>query len=235
MPAHLAVRRTPDAGEGLFATAPIEEGHIVGFYTGEAFPEAAFDARHDAAARELYAMVVELASQMRVVLSPVSSSTGSLEAELRQHPLAAANEPRAGDRANTLMVHLEVDPAALTGAVRRSVRAALRDQGRVSQPSRVHLCVLVACRDVAADEELTWHYGDAYAALRRQRGYDVGEPGWIDERRTADPYALLRRWKAPVPADAIVPSVSTKETLERDPVGDGDEAACGSCRRTSWR
>ena len=122
MPAHLAVRRTPDAGEGLFATAPIEEGHIVGFYTGEAFPEAAFDARHDAAARELYAMVVELASQMRVVLSPVSSSTGSLEAELRQHPLAAANEPRAGDRANTLMVHLEVDPAALTGAVRRSVR-----------------------------------------------------------------------------------------------------------------
>ena len=113
-----------------------------------------------------------------------------------RHPMAAANEPRAGERANLAMRQLNIvvsqcDPNAVR------LIGGLCDARRV-----VRCCALVACRPITEGEELTWHYGRGYAPLRLLRGYRAGGAGRLSVH-DSDLYQILNRWGRPLPVDAV--------------------------------
>ena len=206
----LVVRQTPHAGRGLFTTLAIGSGDVVGFYTGEAHLACDFDRFPDAEARNAYAVTL---SPVPHVLSDLVASSHAVVCPCRgvserhapstivdtdRHPMSAANEPPKGERANLAMRQLNIVVSQCDPNVVRLI-------GRQDDARRVvRCCALIACRPIAEEEELTWHYGRGYASLRVLQGYRAGLAGRLPALcSSSDPYEIILRWGRPLPTDAV--------------------------------
>jgi hypothetical protein len=206
----LVVRQTPHSGRGLFTTLAIGSGDVVGFYTGEAHLACDFDRFPDAEARNAYAVTLspvphvlsDLVASSHAVVCPCRGVSERNEpstiVDTDRHPMSAANEPPKGERANLAMRQLNIVVSQCDPNVVRLI-------GRQDDARRVvRCCALIACRPIAEEEELTWHYGRGYASLRVLQGYRAGLAGRLPALcSSSDPYEIILRWGRPLPTDAV--------------------------------
>ena len=85
----------------------------------------------------------------------------------RNRPLANMNEPSVGRYANCCFLPQDFKHDEVEGVENISGHNAARF-------FRGLACF--TCEYVAKNEQLTWHYGNAYAPNRKEQGYEVGKP-----------------------------------------------------------
>ena len=139
-------RRNREVTEwALVATRDLPRGTFLGFFAGEVSTEAR---------ESLYAATVG-----HVHIYPFADEARITPAERARRPLASMNEPAEGDTANCFMVVQDLLPDEVLGPAGARLYRGL---------------ACFTCRDVARDEELTWHYGASYEPHRRRQGYVAG-------------------------------------------------------------
>ena len=139
----------------LIAKRPLPIGSFVGFYTGDYMASNA---------ESLYA--VDLGPGQPTIF-PFSDEQKIRSTERDRHPLASANEPPDGQHAN---MHMEPQDFA-TEEVEGATSHYNHD---IAKFFRGLACF--TCTDVAAGEQLTWHYGPSYEPHRVRQGYTAGLP-----------------------------------------------------------
>tara|TARA_B100000683_G_scaffold146850_2_gene142334 strand:+ start:889 stop:1560 length:672 start_codon:yes stop_codon:yes gene_type:complete len=122
---------------GLFTSRKIPAGGFIGFYCGK-FEEA----KEGSKSKSHY--------NMRTDSFRVKVVKGSLSPQA--YPLAFANEPGEGSRANTFS-RVYYDGNKVSPRLRSGVS--------------VEALVLHACQDIGAGKEILFHYGKTYDAIRR--------------------------------------------------------------------
>ena len=136
--AGLEIRRggVDSKGVGLFTTRSFAAGDAIGFYAG--IPRSGLSKQEERFAIDI--------GGFDVAVVPPLDSTGCVDFSI--YPMAAANEPSVGSRANMVLVG-----------------------DRVYEVYGISYVVLAfyASAEVEAGMELTWHYGPLYG-----RGYQVG-------------------------------------------------------------
>ena len=132
---------------GLFAVNDIPAGSLVSVYTWDAIvSEADLKGRENEKEARRYAVESPDPAKTLVIHTPIDKV---------KHPAAIANEPKEGTQANMQMqaADVELGPTMVT----------------------YQILALYTCKFVAAGEELTWHYGNAYQPVRDAEGYTAGE------------------------------------------------------------
>lgn len=156
-------------GLGLFASEIIKKSAFLGYYDGEYWRLGDLVKQRDWARRERYTITMPDASSgqqqtssrlpsIQLVLSPSLAPDGRPDAA--RHPLSVVNEPRKGTQANAVMFSHKVWPSQVEGV----------EAMDMPEDHTLFVSYLIACRKIAAGEEITWHYGDRY----KKRQYDVG-------------------------------------------------------------
>ena len=172
---------------GLFTSAPLRAGAFLCLYNGRWYDVARYESLPEHARLNEYA--VQLKDERGSVIVAPPFEDGEKPSPFR-YPASMANEPPPGRAANAVLLHfhflldeIDVDP--------RAVADDLADEEFVAVG-------LVACRPLAAHEEIFWNYGKHY-----DRRYKPGK-GCRAPRDVEDPTDVLER----IPADAC--SVSAR-------------------------
>lgn len=165
-PSKVRIESGPSAGStlqepGLFTSMAIPAGAFVCIYTGTFFLTEEFDGLPRTQRDQLSRYATEVEQHGVTIAPPVAATTGKVDFTL--HPAAAANEPSASGEANAFTQASVVDVVASDGELHAYLAA----------------CIFT-CRAVAAGGEILWNYGEGYADLRKDAGYDAG-PGCPDE------------------------------------------------------
>lgn len=137
----------------LVATHDIAVGTFIGFYTGD------FD---DTYRDSLYAAKID-----SMHIYPFKDESNISIDERKNRPLANMNEPSVGTYANCCFVPQDFKHDEIEGVQNIPGHKAARF-------FRGLACF--TCENVKKNEELTWHYGNAYAPNRKEQGYEVGKP-----------------------------------------------------------
>lgn len=147
---------------GLFTANPIPEGGFICFYGGTFYQSTEWDKLDNEKRKslEVYAVGVNETSNIdtvNVVLVPKRQADNSVN--FVENPGAAANEPKGGDNANAFL------------------QANLWNVAVGDMAFESYLAIaLYACRDIKADEEILWNYGQAYEHVRKGVPYTAGFP-----------------------------------------------------------
>lgn len=169
---------------GLYSHRDINRGEFIGMYNGvwiHSSQSFEFGNRY----------AIELSQGMSV-------APPGQQPDPQHFPIAMANEPRPGTRANAFLHEWTFD------------RADVADI-----PDNIHESIffgvgLVACDDIPANTEIRWHYGMHYQPFR---DYNVGEHCRVTGVATPNPVHTLRH---PLPYDAVCPFVDTPSNSEDD-------------------
>ena len=153
---HLYRKIIENVGFGLFTSHPIAKSTVIGWFAGPVLEFA--DLKKDASDWH-----IKYAVHLNNKLVVVPQST-HLPINPNLDPMFLVNEPMPNTTANADVVKHPIPSQFLQG------EAAKRDV-----PSFV--CALVACSDIRAFSEITWHYGKQY-----DRNYDVGSSCHVQEK-----------------------------------------------------
>ena len=198
----MCIRRTHQSGNGLYTLSPIDAGQLVGFYTGEQYFESDFESLMDAEQRQKYAVGLQslkreyrhqndAMAKRKVIISPTLDANGNVDPHL--YPIACANEPLEHHTANCAPLMLVIRRASL-----KKYPCAELDIGK----RKVIRCIaLIASRNIGAEEEITWSYGDDYCPIRQQEKYVAGSDCTLDERLT-NVNQILESWNRAIPIQA---------------------------------
>ena len=133
---------------GLFTARALAPGRLLGFFTGHMIHNDAYESFSP----EIQETLGEYAASMETAdytVSPIDPSNVSVGVDMLLHPLAIANEPSHGNKANVF------------------AESRLLDAGDAQ-----FACIcMFACVTIAAGGELCWSYGDGF----RRRGYAGGD------------------------------------------------------------
>ena len=171
---------------GLYCHNDIRKGEFIGMYNGmwihshEIFP---FGNRY----------AIQVASSMMV--APPGQQPNP-----QQYPIAMANEPAPGTRANAMLREWVFSRADIAGIPQNVADDSFHGVG------------LVACVDIPQNSEIYWHYGPHYNPIR---GYATGDPCHI-LTDVHPPQALGH----PLPYDCVSPvldSPSASDDSDADP------------------
>lgn len=160
---------------GLFTAKPIPKGGFICFYGGTFYQSTEWGKldNEERKSLEVYAVGVNETSNIdtvNIVLVPKRQADNPVN--FVENPGAAANEPKEGDNANAFLQANLWDVAVGAMAFESYVAIAL-----------------YACRDIEADEEILWNYGQAYEHVRKGVPYTAGFPC----EAKADTADVLRR------------------------------------------
>ena len=198
----LCIRRTRQSGNGLYTLSPIDAGQLVGFYTGERYFEPDFESLMNTKQRQKYAVGLQslkreyrhqndAMAKRKVIISPPLDATGNVDPHL--YPIACANEP---------LEHHTANCAPLMLVIRRASLKKYPCTGLNIGKRKVIRCIaLIASRNIGAEEEITWSYGDDYCPIRQQEKYVAGSDCTLDERLT-NVNQILGSWNRAIPIQA---------------------------------
>ena len=196
---------------GLVTTAPISAGTCLGFYSGEF--------RIDRTP-SLYA-----ASLLRNVdIHPFADEEHISEAQRRERPFANMNEPNAGEQATCCMLVSDFAAHEIDGVEHIPDYArALFFRG----------LACFTCRDLSADEALTWHYGKSYEEHRVAEDYTAGVTCTPDEVEAISHDAVFRTfpkvpWRVAYPVFTSIKSARFPKLRNKRRLDDEDTSSSGS-------
>lgn len=167
---------------GLYCHKDLHAGEFIGMYSGmwiHADDDFEFGNRY------------ALKTSYDVVVAPPSAHP-----DPQRYPIAMANEPAPHTHANAYMIEYVFDREEVRG-----IPSQIKDE-------RFFGMALYACRDIPANAEITWVYGNDYS-----RDYIYGDDCASFTPPTAHPFDVLG---GPIPYDAVSPFLDSPSATSSD-------------------
>ena len=141
----------------LFAKRVIPKNTCIGFYTGRYIKNKDF-LKLDT----LYGVSIN----PNTLILPFENELNVSYEDRLTHPLALMNEPRENQKANVMLVIQDFKPSEITGLQ--------NTPEQTKKPIFFRGLAAFVCRDINTHEELTWHYGNSYEKVRKEKKYKAG-------------------------------------------------------------